>query len=70
MKIKEIRALSPDELRVKLQDLRAERFNLRFQLVTGQIENPMRITTVKRAIARILTVMKEQAKDVAMQERG
>ncbi len=60
MKASEIKDLSPEELKSKISDLDKERFNLRFQLAMGEIENPMRIRDVKRDIARIKTVLKEK----------
>ena len=60
MKPSEFRALSMDELAKKEQDLRRELFNLRFQLATGEIENPLRISSVKKDIARVLTIMTEK----------
>ena len=54
-----IRALSPDEKEDKLAELKEELFNLRFQQATGQLENPMRIREVKKAIARIKTIVHE-----------
>jgi len=60
MKPSEFRALSMDELEKKEQDLRRELFNLRFQLATGEIENPLRISSVKKDIARVLTIMTEK----------
>ena len=57
MKISEIRDLSTAELEEKLQDSKKELFNLRFQKAVNQLENPKRITEVKKTIARILTVM-------------
>lgn len=60
MKAKEIRELSSQELELKLKDLKAELFNLRFQLATGQLENPMRIKEVKKSYARIKTILKER----------
>ena len=60
MKVNEIRDLKIDELQEKLQDLKKELFNLRFQHATNQLENPMRIAEVKKTIARIKTVIKEQ----------
>ena len=57
MKINEIRDLSTAELEEKLQDSKKELFNLRFQKAVNQLENPKRITEVKKTIARILTVM-------------
>ena len=62
MKAKEIREMSSEELENKLKELKNELFNLRFQLATGQLENPMRIKEVKKTIARIKTVQTEQAK--------
>ena len=59
MKAKEIRDLSADELNQKLASLKEELFGLRFQLATGQLENPMRIKDVKKTIARIKTIQRE-----------
>jgi large subunit ribosomal protein L29 len=55
-----MREISVDELAKKESDLRKELFNLRFQQATGEIENPMRIRTIKKEIARILTVITEK----------
>lgn len=57
---KELRASDPQDLVVKLGDLKAELFNLRFQLATGQLENPMRIREVKKSIAQIKTIIREE----------
>ena len=62
MKVNEIRDLSAEELNQKLASLKEELFNLRFQLATGQLDNPMRIKEGKKTIARIKTVQTEQAK--------
>ena len=59
MKASEIRELTADELNSKLADLKAELFNLRFQLAINQLDNPMRISTVKKDIARVKTVIRE-----------
>ena len=59
MKAKEIRELSAEELNQKLASLKEELFGLRFQLATGQLENPMRIKDVKKTIARIKTIQRE-----------
>jgi large subunit ribosomal protein L29 len=56
----ELRELPDDELRQKLDEAKEELFNLRFQVVTGQLDNPRRIKQVKREIARVLTVMRER----------
>ena len=55
----EIRELTADELNSKLADLKAELFNLRFQLAINQLDNPMRISAVKKDIARVKTVIRE-----------
>ena len=60
MKVNDIRDMSTGELNQKLASLKEELFNLRFQLATGQLENPMRIKDVKKTIARIKTVQREQ----------
>lgn len=60
MRAKEIRDLTMEELSKKLNDSKDELFKLRFQLATGQLDNPMRIKEVRRSIARIRTLMKEQ----------
>ena len=59
MKIAEIRNLSANELVEKLNELKAELFHLRFQHAINQLDNPMRMTAVKRDIAKISTVIKE-----------
>lgn len=63
MKAKELQELregTPQDLEVKLKDLKGELFNLRFQLATGQLENPMRIREVKKSIAQIKTILREE----------
>lgn len=60
MKANEIKELTTQELGQKLYDLKEELFNLRFQLATGQLDNPMRIREVKRSYARIKTVLRER----------
>ena len=57
---KELRDLSNDELQTKAADLKKEMFNLRFQQAMGQIENPMRLRTLRRDIAKTKTVLKEK----------
>ena len=60
MKAEQIREKSNEEL-VKMQDdLHEELFNLRFQLVSRQLDNPLRIRSVRRDLARVKTVMKER----------
>ena len=60
MKINEIRDLSMQEITDKIQDLKEELFNLRFQNAMNQLDNPMRIAAVKKDIAKLKTVLKEQ----------
>ena len=60
MKATEIRELTVEELQEKLKALKEELFNLRFQLAVNQLDNPMRIKAVKKDIARVLTVIREQ----------
>ena len=62
MKAADLRAKSVDELKDELIGLRKESFNLRFQAVSGQLENPARCRQVSRGIARIKTILGEQAK--------
>ena len=59
MKATEVRELNTAELESKLKDLKAELFNLRFQLTINQLDNPMRIKAVKKDIARIKTILRE-----------
>ena len=59
MKANEIREMSVEELNVKLNDLKKDLFNLRFQLAINQLDNPMRIKAVKKDIARSKTVIRE-----------
>lgn len=56
MKAAELRDLSDQELTQRLDALVVERFNLRFQQVTGQLENPIRLRDLRRDIARVKTV--------------
>lgn len=58
MKPKEVRELSDAELAEKIKDLKEELFNLRFQLATRQLDNPMRIREVKKDIARVKTIQR------------
>lgn len=55
MKPAEIRELSDEELQTKLKECRAELFNLRFQMATGQLDNTARVKLVKKDVARLLT---------------
>ncbi|KAB3535480.1 50S ribosomal protein L29 [Alkaliphilus pronyensis] len=60
MKANSLRDMTDVELNQKMLDLKSELFNLRFQLATGQLENPLRIRTVRKNIARIKTIIRER----------
>ena len=60
MKAKEIKNLSAEELNKKLDELKKDLFMLRMQHATNQLENPVRINEVKRDIARVKTIIREQ----------
>ena len=68
MEMKEITEMIPEELLQKEKELRKELFNLRFQLLTGRVENPMRIRQIRRDIARIKTAY-QQKKGLEIQKR-
>ncbi len=59
-KTKELRELTIDELNQKLKLYRGELFKLRFDVKSGQVEKPDRIRTIRRNIARVLTILKEK----------
>ena len=60
MQAKELRTMSAAELETKLQELKKELFNLRFQHAVNQLENPHQIAEVKHDIARVMTVLNEK----------
>ncbi|NLI60188.1 MAG: 50S ribosomal protein L29 [Clostridiales bacterium] len=60
MKANRFRELSDQELQERVAEYKSELFNLRFQLATGQLENPMRIKEVKKDIARIKTIIRQR----------
>lgn len=61
MKLKEIKGLGASDLRQRESELRKELFNLRIQKQVGQLENPVRTRTVRRELARVLTIAREHA---------
>jgi large subunit ribosomal protein L29 len=61
MDLKELRQLTGPELAEKMLQLTQELFNLRFQLGTGRLENPMQVRKTKRSIARVKTIQRELA---------
>ena len=56
----ELRELPDGELETRLESAKEELFNLRFQLATGQLDNPMRIKDVRHEVSRILTILRER----------
>ncbi|SDZ18039.1 MULTISPECIES: 50S ribosomal protein L29 [Tindallia] len=63
MKAKVLRDMSSAELNQKMVDAKSELFNLRFQLATGQLDNPLRIRHVKKDIARVKTILRQRELD-------
>ena len=59
MKVRELREMSADEVKHRLEELHEEAFNLRFQHVSGQLTTPIRLREVRRDIAKAHTVLKE-----------
>ena len=64
---KELRDKTPDQLRDELARLKKEAFNLRFQQATSQLENTARMRTVKRDVARVMTILNEKAAAAAQE---
>ena len=62
--IKELRGLSIEKLEEKLQELKKDLFMLRMQHATNQLDNPVKITSVKRDIARIKTIIREKQTEI------
>ena len=67
MKALDLRALDAAELAEKLEEAKEELFNLRFQMATNQLDNTARLRQVRREVARISTVIREQ--EIAAWER-
>ena len=62
MKAKELRNMGPDDLRKKEQDLREDYFKLKFQHGIRRLENPARLAQLRKDIARVQTILNEQAR--------
>ena len=60
MELKKMREMTEVELNAELDNMKKELFNLRFQHVTGQLENPVKLRETKRDIARVNTVIREK----------
>jgi large subunit ribosomal protein L29 len=67
-KVRELRDLGETELFERLESDKEELFNLRFQLATGQLDNPMRIKQVRHEIAQILTIVRERDLETEREE--
>lgn len=67
METKEIRALSADEIKAKIDDMREELMKLRFQQVTGQLTDTSRLRTLRRNVARMETILTEIQKATAQE---
>jgi large subunit ribosomal protein L29 len=67
-KVRELRDLGETELFERLESDKEELFNLRFQLATGQLDNPMRIKQVRHEIAQILTIVRERDLEAEQEE--
>jgi len=61
MKLKDIKALGANELRQREGELRKESFNLRIQKQVGQVENPVRARLIRRELARVLTITRQNS---------
>lgn len=70
MKAFDLRELTADELQDRLAETKAELFNLRFQLATNQLDDASRIREVRKDVARILTVMREQEIEAWREQEG
>ena len=66
----ELRDLDEDELSTRLAEAKQELFNLRFQHVTGQLDNYARLNQVRRSVARINTILREREIEAAEAEEG
>ena len=65
MNAKELRDMTPDQLREELTTLKKQQFNLRFQAATGQLENPAQMRKARRDAARVKTILNEKAQAAA-----
>lgn len=62
MKAKELTEMTVSELGTKMSELKGELFNLRFQLATGQLDNPVKLRFIRKDIARVKTILNEKQK--------
>ncbi len=66
--LRELRELPDDELLARLEGMKEELFNLRFQMATGQLDNPMRVKQVRHDAARILTILRSRQSEEELME--
>jgi len=69
MKPSELRQKNIDELKQELQELKNELFKLRFQHATNQLDNPMKLKSVKKDIARVKTIIREMELGISVNDR-
>jgi len=67
MDVKEMRALSVEELKTKMADVSEELMKLRFQVVSGQLRDTSRLPILRKEIARMQTVLHQQAEEIAQE---
>lgn len=67
MNVKEMRALSVEELKTKMADVSEELMKLRFQVVSGQLRDTSRLPILRKEIARMQTVLHQQAEQIAQE---
>ncbi len=70
MRAREIWDLTPDEIKAKLEDSHAELFNLRFQFLTGQMQNNARLRQMRRDIARLNTILRAKQLQAKQEQRA
>ncbi|MDX6767640.1 MAG: 50S ribosomal protein L29 [Candidatus Methylacidiphilales bacterium] len=68
MKINDVKALSLDELKTRVQELRHEKLNLRIQQQGGRLERPSRLREIRKTIARIQTVLSQRRLEAARKQ--
>ena len=70
MRAEEIRELTPDDIKARVAELEEERFRLRFRSATEPLENPLRLRTIRKDIARLKTVLTEKANGVTVSAKA
>ena len=70
MRADEIREMSPDDIKARVAELEEERFRLKFRAASEPLENPLRLRTIRRDIARLKTVLGEQQRATSGSQNG